>query len=447
MMTTTTVSHTVAGQPTATEDRRELKKVVTSAAIGQFVEWYDFVIYAYSASIIATLFFPSIDKAAAILSTFAVYAVGFLMRPLGGVIFGHLGDKIGRKNTLSFIILIMGAATVAIGLLPTYSQIGLWAPILLVVCRLAQGLSAAGEATSSNSFVAEHAPQGRRGVLVAFTYAFANIPPIFAALLVLLITNVTTAEDYASWGWRIPFLLAAPLALVGLYIRRRTEESPAFKQTRKASRTSKAPLATAFQLYKKEMLFSFTLAALSSLGFYTLTGYFVTYLTETVGLSRNDALISNSIALLLAFVAMVLGGHISDKIGRRRTILSGAGLCALICIPAYMMAGQGTLVSAVIGQGLLAFSLGLFFGPVGIAFLELFPTRIRVSGAGVSYNIAYTVFGGTAPLLSTFLVMQSGSKLAPAFYMALVAALVFLVSTQLPETYRKSLVHSEDMDG
>ena len=425
-------------------DSVELKCVVSSAALGQFVEWYDFVIYAYSATVIAGLFFPSADPTAALLSALAVYGVGFLMRPLGGVVFGYLGDSIGRRNTLSVIILLMGGATVAIGLLPTYEQIGILAPILLVICRLVQGLSAAGEATGSNSFVAEHAPPNRRGFLVAFTYAFANLPPIVAALLVLFITNVLTPEDYKSWGWRIPFLLGAPLALVGLYIRRRTEESPAFRKMRATKGVEAMPLRMAFRDYKKAMGFSFALAALSSLGFYTLTGYFVTYLTVTVGLNRNDALISNSVALLIAFFAMLLGGHLSDKIGRRTTILLGAAISALICIPAYMLAGEGSLANAILGQALLACALGVFFGPVGIAFLELFPTRIRLSGAGVSYNVAYTVFGGTAPLLSAFLVLQTGNKLAPAFYMAAVSVAVLIVALYLPETYQRSLVHPED---
>lgn len=185
-----------------------MRRVLASAAIGQFVEWYDFVVYAYSASIIARLFFPNSDPTAALLSTFAIYAVGFVMRPLGGFVFGSLGDRIGRRRVLSLVILMMGGATIAIGLLPTYAQVGVLAPILLVICRLIQGFSAAGETIGSNALVAEHAPKGRRGLYVAFTYSFANIPPIAAALLVLMLTNVLTGEDYASWGWRIPSWLA-----------------------------------------------------------------------------------------------------------------------------------------------------------------------------------------------------------------------------------------------
>lgn len=424
-----------------------LRRVVASAALGQFVEWYDFVVYAYSASIIARLFFPNSDSTAALLSTFAVYGVGFVMRPLGGFLFGSLGDRIGRRRVLALVILMMGAATVAIGLLPTYQQVGLLAPVLLVVCRLVQGLSAAGETTGSNAFVAEHAPSNRRGLYVAFTYSFANLPPIAAALLVLLLTNVLTGEDYASWGWRIPFLIGGPLALVGLYIRSRVDESPAFKATQAARRVAATPLRDAVRDQKRAMVFSFALAASSSLGFYTLAGYFVNYLIATVGLNSNAALISNSFALFVAFLSMILGGYMSDRFGRKPILLLGLAVIIVICIPAYMLAAQGSLVTAIAGQSMLAFGCGLSWGPLGIALLELFPTRTRYSASAISYNLAYTIFGGTAPFLGTYLVLESGSKVAPALYTAIVCVAVFLVALMIPETSKTSLIHAEDVTG
>ncbi|MBX6426971.1 MAG: MFS transporter [Variibacter sp.] len=430
--------------PSASE-KGEVRRVVTSAAIGQFVEWYDFVIYAYSAGIIARLFFPNSDPTAALLSTFAVYAVGFVMRPLGGFVFGSLGDRIGRRRVLSLVILMMGAATVCIGLLPTYAQIGILAPLLLVLCRLLQGLSAAGETIGSNSFVAEHAPAGKRGLYVAFTYSFANLPPIAAALLILLLTNVLTGEAYAAWGWRIPFLIGGPLALVGLYIRTRVHESPAFKATQAAKRIASTPLRDAVRNQKKAMAFSFALAALSSLGFYTLAGYFVNYLTATVGLGSNAALISNSIALFVAFLTMTFGGHLSDRYGRKPVLLTGLLLSALVCIPAYRLAAQGSLLTAILGQSLIAFASGLFWGPLGIALLELFPTRTRFSASAVSYNLAYAIFGGTAPFVGTWLILQSGSKIAPAVYMTVVSVAVLLVVLMIPETFKGSLLHKEDV--
>jgi len=422
------------------------RKVVVSAAIGQFVEWYDFVVYAYAASIIATLFFPSEDRVASLLATFAVYAVGFVMRPVGGIVFGHFGDKLGRRGVLAVVILLMGASTFAVGLLPTYAQIGIWAPILLLICRLLQGLSAGGEAMGSNALVAEHAPDHRRGLWVGFTYSFANLPAVFAALFILVLSSQLSADSYASWGWRIPFLFGGVISLIGLYIRFRVDESPAFEVTKSADRVSSAPIMGVLRNHRRSLGFAFAMASLSGLGFYTLTGYFSTYLSEAVGLSSNEALISNSVALMVAFIAMPLGGLLSDHIGRRPTLMLGAALSALVSIPAYLLASAGSLATAVAGQSLLAIGLGLFFGPVGIVFLELFPTRNRYSGAAIGYNAAYLVFGGTAPLFSTYLVEVTGSLLAPAVYMAVLAACVFLVAIRLPESYKSSLVHREDHD-
>lgn len=440
-------AHVAAGNHGLAESTRAqaMRRVLGSAAIGQFVEWYDFVIYAYSAAVIAKLFFPNTDPLAALLSTFAVYAVGFLMRPLGGFVFGSLGDRIGRRRVLSLVILLMGAATVAIGLLPTYAQIGVLAPILLVVCRLVQGLSAAGETVGSNSFVAEHAPAEKRGLYVAFTYSFANIPPIVAALLVLLLTNAMSGEAYESWGWRIPFIIGGPLALIGLYIRNKVDESPAFKATQAANRVTSSPIRDAVRTQRQQMVFSFALAAFSSLGFYTLSGYFVSYLTTTVGLDSNSALISNSVALFVAFLVMILGGRLSDLFGRKPLLLVGVIINALACIPAYLMASQGSLLSAIIGQSLLAIGCGLFWGPVGIALLELFPTRTRFSASAISYNLAYTIFGGTAPFIGVWLVMQTGTKIAPAIYMAAVSIAVLIAVLFMPETSKTSLVHEEDV--
>ncbi|MDN5916099.1 MAG: MFS transporter [Pseudonocardia sp.] len=434
----------ISGAAPAAPRRSPRRKVVASAALGQFVEWYDFVIYAYTASVIATLFFPQEDRVASLLATFAVYAVGFAMRPLGGVLFGHLGDRVGRRGVLAAVILLMGASTAAVGLLPTYQQIGLVAPILLVVFRLLQGLSAGGEAMGSNALVAEHAPPPRRGLYVGFTYSFANLPAIFAALFVLLLTNVLTPEVYQSWGWRIPFLLGGVISLVGLYIRWQVAESPAFEETRSSRGVAKAPIAEVLRSHRRPLGFAFSMAALSGLGFYTLTGYFSTYLSEAVGLSKDASLVSNSIALTVAFITMPLGGLLSDRIGRRRTLMLGAALSAAFAIPAYVLASAGTLGTAIAGQALLAFALGLFFGPVGIVFLELFPTRVRYSGAALGYNAAYVVFGGTAPLLGVWLVASTGSLLAPAVYMTVVAACVLLVALRLPETYQRPLLHDED---
>jgi MHS family proline/betaine transporter-like MFS transporter len=421
------------------------RRVVTSAAIGQFVEWYDFVIYAYTSSVVASLFFPSEDRVASLLATFGVYAVGFVMRPVGGVVFGHLGDVLGRRGVLAFIILLMGGSTAAIGLLPTYASIGIAAPVLLLVCRLLQGMSAGGEAMGSNALVAEHAPDGKRGLWVGFTYSFANLPAVFAALFVLALTTVMSGAAWETWGWRIPFLFGGVISLVGLYIRAKVQESPAFTATKKADQVTKAPLLVLLRDHRRGLLFAFAMASLSGLGFYSLAGYFASYLTESVGLDSTDALLSNGIAMFVAFVTMPIAGAWSDRVGRRPVLMVGAAATALTAVPAYMLAGASGLGAAVAGQSLLAVALGVFFGPVGISFLEQFPTRTRYSGAAVGYNVAYVVFGGTAPLFGTWLVAQTGSLIAPAVYTALLAAGVFVVATKMPETYNQPIVRDEDV--
>lgn len=417
---------------TPVAERRSIKGVLGSAAIGQFVEWYDFVVYAYTASVIATLFFPAQDRVAALLLTFAVYGVGFVMRPVGAIVFGHLGDRLGRRNVLAAIILLMGLSTAGIGLLPTYAQIGVLAPVLLLVCRLLQGASAGAETTGANALVAEFAPPQRRGLYVAFTYAFANLPAVFAALFVLVLTNSLSEAQFSAWGWRIPFLLGGVLALVGLYIRTRVDETPEFKAAKKENRVVRIPLLAALRDHPKQIFFAFALAALSSLGFYTLTGYFVTYLQESVGLSANDALISNGVALTLAFVTMPLAGWISDRVGRKPMLVIGALASVAGAFPAYLLASAGSLGTAILGQSILAVALSLFFGPFGVAFLEIFPPHVRFSGAGFGYNLAYVIFGGTAPYFSIWLVDVSGSLLAPAAYMAVVALAVAIVTLFLP---------------
>ena len=417
----------------AAEKNLSFRRVLSSAAIGQFVEWYDFVIYAYSAATIAKLFFPAGDPAIAILATFAIYSVGFLARPLGGYVFGTLGDKIGRRRVLSIVILLMGGATVGIGLLPTYSQIGILAPLLLIVCRLVQGLSAAGETVSSNSFVAEHASPRHRGRFVSFTFSFSTLAPVAAAIVVLAFSNGMSPEQYQSWGWRIPFLLGGPLALVGLYIRRMVDESPAFAQVMATDGIAKSPLREAATLQTAAMVRAFALAAFSSLGFYSLSGYFVTYLVET-GLARTDALLSNGIAMFIAFVSFWAGGELSDRYGRKPVILSTIILSVLLTIPAFKLASSATFEMALLGQTLLGVNYGFFWGAFGIAVVEMFPTRTRVTGATMSFNIGYTIFGGTAPFIGTWLLLRTGDNLAPAYYIIAVSVMALFAAATMRET-------------
>ncbi|MGN7977603.1 MFS transporter [Microbacterium sp. 22195] len=437
MSTTIEIEDQIAS-PGAAEARR-VRKVMTSSAIGHFVEWFDFAVYAYAAPVIAALFFPKTDAAAALMAVFAIYAVGFVARPVGAFLLGNLGDRFGRKRVLAGVILVMGISTTLIGLLPTYAVIGVAAPVLLVVLRMIQGLSAAGETIGSNSFVAEHSPTARRGFNVGMVYTWSNLPPVIAALLVLGLTTMLSPDAYESWGWRVPFLLGAPLAVVGLYIRTRVDESPAFLEMRESRQVEKAPIRTVFREQWRSMLVCFSIAAVASLGYYSLTGYFYSYMTVTIGLESSAALISNSIALLITFFTVPVAALVSDRIGRRRMLLIAGLFGAVVAVPAYLLVGLGTLGAAILSQGLLGLALGLFFGPAGPAFVELFPARVRYTGASISYNLAFTIFGGTAPLLATGLISLTGSTVAPAWYVVIVTVLALLVVLTMPETNRRSM--------
>ena len=432
--------------PADTEHPRgSLRRVITSSALGQFVEWYDFVIYAYSAAILAKLFFPKEDPVAGTLFVFAGYAVGFLMRPLGGIVFGLLGDRIGRRTVLVIVIVAMGAGTMGIGLLPTYQSVGVLAPILLVACRMVQGFSAAGETVGSNAFVAEHAPAGKRGLYTSFTYSFSTLPSVVASLFVLLLTTGLGPETYEAWGWRIAFLIGGPMALVGLYIRSRVDESPVYEAAKAAKATAEAKHVTIEKTsVRQAVIQTLALAALSSLAFYTISGYMVSYLTTGAKLPQSQALLTNGIALLVAVTCFWLGGALSDRFGRKPILFSAIGATIVLYLPAFWLAGLGHMWSALIGQLIIAIIFGLYWGAFGITVIELFPTRNRVSGAMISYNIAYTVFGGTAPLLATWLIARTGVLVAPGIYMMVVAIIVFILVRNLPETSRSNLLHSDD---
>ncbi|HEY1106150.1 MAG TPA: MFS transporter [Agromyces sp.] len=425
--------------PPGDAEARRVRKVMTSSAIGHFVEWFDFAVYAYAAPVIATLFFPDSDPAAALMAVFAVYAVGFVARPIGAFLIGNLGDRFGRKRVLAGVILVMGISTTLIGLLPTYAAIGVAAPVLLILLRMMQGLSAAGETIGSNSDVAEHSPNKRRGLNVGLVYTWSNLPPVIAALLVLALTTVLSPEAYETWGWRVPFLLGAPLAVVGLYIRTRVDESPAFLEMRESRKVESAPIRTVFREQWRNMVVCFSIAAVASLGYYSLTGYFYSYMTVTIGLDSSAALISNSIALLITFFTVPVAAFVSDRIGRRRMLLIAGLFGALVAVPAYLLVGVGTLPAAIVSQSLLGLALGLFFGPAGAAFVELFPARVRYTGASISYNLAFTIFGGTAPLIATWLIGLTGSTVAPAWYVVAVTVLALLVVITMPETNRRSM--------
>ena len=345
------------------------------ASSGQFVEFYDFAIYGFSTVAIAEAYFPSEGGVVGILSAFAVYGVAFVARPLGGLFFGALADRIGRRTVLYMTLLAMGIATTASGLLPTYGAVGVLAPALLVLARLVQGFSAGGEAVGAPSFVLEHAPPHRRTTWIGVTIAASAACSVVALLLILGITGSMSDPAYLAWGWRVPFLIALPLSVVGIYIRRRTEESPVFQQLKNDNAVTARPVRGSLLGNGVRLLQIFAIMALSGLGFYVLVGYFVTYLETVIGLSRMQSLAANAVALLSFSLLLPIGGRISDRYGRKPMLIIGAAAVAVVSLPAFLLVTSGSFAAAAIGQILLAAALCTYGGGSYTFFVELLPAK------------------------------------------------------------------------
>lgn len=423
----------------ADHEARNRRKVATASSLGTVVEWYDFAIYGFMAPVIAANFFPSDDGLVGLLQTFAVFAVAFALRPLGGAFFGRLGDRVGRKRVLSLTILLMTGATLAMGLIPDYSTIGVLAPVLLMVARCVQGFSAGGEYAGAVTYLVEHAPDGTRGrwasLLPASTFA------AFAVAAVAAFASSALLSDAAltSWGWRIPFLLAAPVGLVGFYIRRQLSESPVFTEMAAEHREAHAPVRDAFTSEWRTMLRLGGFIALTGMSFYMFSTYMTSFLQVVVGMDGDLVLLSNVLALTFATVLAPALGWFTDRVGRKATMVAAALLLGGLAVPAYVIASQGTLQHALLAQFLLATGAVAANVVTAVLMCEVFPTRVRYTASAITYNVAYAVFGGTAPFVATYLVSATGNDLAPGIYLIAVATIALVASLTLPETSRRQL--------
>lgn len=416
------------------------KRVLAGGSIGQFIEFYDFTLYGLSAVVLSQLFFPGTSALAGLLATFATFGVAFLVRPLGGLFFGALGDKIGRRKVLFITLLSIGGATALIGLLPTHATIGAAAPVMLVLCRMVQGFSAGGESVGAPAFVFEHAPIDKRGFWLNITLAATALPSVFGGTLILVLSSSMSTESFMSWGWRIPFLIALPMAFFGLWIRSKTEESDAFKAVLAKEQSKEySPIREAFRENKVRMLQVIFVMGLTAMGFYFLSGYFVSYVQVTGNLSREQSLMANAAAMLFYAMLLPIGGIISDKVGRKPMLIAGSAALALMAIPCFMLVTSGSLPLAIVGQLLFVVPMCIYGGGCYTFFVEIFTTRTRFTSAAISYNVGYAIFGGSAPFVGTFLVSQTGVSAAPGYYMAAAAVIVFLLLTltKVPETHRR----------
>nr|WP_300306489.1 MFS transporter [Halomonas sp.] len=416
-----------------------LRKVIAASAIGNFVEWFDFAIYGFLAVIIAQHFFPPGNPTLALLQTFAVFAVSFALRPLGGIFFGMLGDRVGRKRVLSVTVLLMAGSTTLIGLLPTYASIGLFAPLLLALARCMQGFSAGGEYAGACAFVMEHAPRERKARYGSFVPVSTFLAFATAAALAYVVGLVMSEDTLQRWGWRVPFLVAAPLGLVGLYMRLKLDESPAFQALQAEPESPHAPLRETLSQHGTTLVCLSAFISATALSFYMFTTYFATYMQVVGGASRSVALMASLGALVFAAVLCPIIGRYADWVGRRKTILTACLSLIFAVFPAYILAGKGELWSAMLGASMMAVGAVICGVVTAVLLSEQFPTRVRYTASALCYNVAYTIFGGTAPLVATWLIDITGLQLSPAFYLIAISLLALWGGMKLPESSKWSL--------
>ncbi|WP_029522665.1 MFS transporter [Persephonella sp. KM09-Lau-8] len=414
-------------------------KTLFAGMIGNVLEWYDFVVYGFLAVIIGELFFPSSDPMVSLLKSFGVFAVGFVMRPVGAILFGHIGDKYGRKKALTISIIMMAVSTTAIGLLPTYAQIGILAPTLLVLLKLLQGLSVGGEYTTSVSFIVEHAPQDKRGLFGSVGILGAVVGILLGSASGAVITKILPEEDLYAWGWRVLFFTGILLGLVGYYVRKNIDETPKFMELEYEELIDKNPVLDVFKKAYKEFIKTFSLSTFQAVGFYTIFVYIANHLAVFVKFPKSTALTINTISMIILAVLIPFFGWLSDKIGRKPIILTSTGLTIILAYPLFKFISSGSVENALIGQILFAIVVAGFMSILPTTLVEIFPTQIRNSGYSIGYNLPFAIFGGTAPLIATYLIKVTGNINSPAFYLIFAATIAFLAGITLKETAKEPL--------
>lgn len=412
-----------------------LRRAVAASAIGNATEWFDYGIYAYGVTYISAALFPGSTEEATFFAL-ATFAISFLVRPLGGLVWGPLGDRLGRKAILSMTILMMAGATMCVGLLPTYDAIGFWAPAILILLRLVQGFSTGGEYGGAATFMAEYSPDKKRGFYGSFLEFGTLAGFSLGALLMLGISLLLDDASMQSWGWRLPFLLAGPMGLIGLYLRTKMEDTPVFRELEEAGGTedeAKTQFRDLLVGYWKPLLTLAGLVVALNVVNYTLLSYMPTYLEQETGLSADGALIVPIIGMLSMMVVIPFAGALSDRVGRKPLWwVSLIGLFVM-AVPMYQLMGTG-IGGAVIGFGVLGLLYVLQLSTISATFPAMFPTHVRFAGFAIAYNVSTSLFGGTAPAVNDALIGQTGNNLVPAFYMmgscvVGAIALLFVVET------------------
>jgi metabolite-proton symporter len=438
-MATVTETDGAAVKPTS------LRTVIVASMVGTTIEWYDFFLYGSAAALVFNkLFFPKSDPLIGAMLAFATYALGFAARPLGGIVFGHFGDRIGRKRLLMLSLLLMGGATMLIGLLPTYAQIGSWAALLLVILRMVQGFAVGGEWGGAILLVAEHGDAKRRGFLTSFPQAGVAAGNLLATALLAIMAATQSDEDFLEWGWRVPFLLSAVLIGVGVWVRTRVAESPAFAEIQREAKIHSAPIVETVRRYPKALLLGMGIRIAENLGYYVVVTFSLLYATTRAGISRSHALNALMIGAAVQSAAIPFFGWLSDKVGRKPVTLFGAIWTAVSIFFFFKLIdqGSGTMMTVAIVSGLIGHAA--MYGAQAAFLAEMFPTRIRYSGVSLASQVSSIFAGSLAPIIAAALLKTYNSTTPISIYVAIAAVITIVSALLARETKGKTF---REIDG
>ncbi|WP_249316950.1 MFS transporter [Bacillus sp. FJAT-50079] len=421
---------------------REHRKVALASFIGTTIEWYDFYLYGTAAALVfPALFFPQFDPLYGTLAAFGSYAAGFIARPLGSMVFGHYGDRLGRKKVLTISLLLMGIATFLMGVLPTYQSVGLLAPLLISLLRVVQGFAIGGEWGSAVVMSVEHAPKGKRGLYGSFPQMGVPAGLLLSTAVFALVSNNMTNEAFLTWGWRIPFLLSIFLVLIGLYIRLKVSESPVFQELVDNKEQEKRPVVTVLREQKKPLFLTIGMKLVQNAVFYIYSVFILTYLVTTHGFDRSVGLNAVMISSVVGLATMPLWSHLSDRIGRKPVYLFGTIASTLFVFPFFWMMNSGSIfiitIGIVIGLNVLHDAV---YGPQAVYYSELFSTKTRLSGASIGYQIGAILAGGFSPIIATALLARFEGQYWPiALYLIGLGVLSTVATLYARETYKDAL--------
>ncbi|MDT3454097.1 glycine betaine/L-proline transporter ProP [Stenotrophomonas pavanii] len=411
-------------------DKPMLKRAVGAAALGNAMEWFDFGVYGYLAVTIGQVFFLSSNPTAQVIAAFATFTVAFLVRPLGGLVFGPLGDRYGRQKVLAFTMILMALGTFSIGLIPAYERIGIWAPVLLLLARVVQGFSTGGEYGGAATFIAEYSTDRNRGLMGSWLEFGTLGGYIAGAGTVTALHMLLSSEQMLDWGWRIPFLVAGPLGLLGLYMRMKLEETPAFRAFAEEAekREHERPgLGALFQVHGRQLLVCMGLVLVFNVTDYMLLTYMPSYLSVTMGYAESKGLLLIIIVMLVMMPLNIVGGLFSDRLGRRPMIIGACIALLVLAIPCLLLVGSGSDGLIFLGLMLLGLALVCFTSSMPSTLPALFYTPVRYSALSIAFNVSVSLFGGTTPLVTAWLVERTGDPLVPAYYL-MGAAVIGLVT-------------------